>query len=98
MPAPVFIGDEVSASGYRLAGLRVLVPGRDDLAAVLAVACEDAPLVLISADLARQLPDRQLESLLARITPPVVVVPDVRGRAGLEDLSTRIRRQLGVLE
>ena len=98
MSVPVFIGDEVSASGYRLAGLRVRVPGPDELAAALASACEEAPLVLISADIAGQLPDRQLESLLARVTPPVLVVPDVRGRAKLEDLATRMRRQLGVLE
>ena len=98
MSVPVYIGDEVSASGYRLAGLRVRVPERDDLPAVLAAACEEAPLVLLSADIARQLPDRQLENLLAGIAPPVVVVPDVRGRAKLDDLATRMRRQLGVLE
>ncbi len=98
MSVPVFIGDEVSASGYRLAGLRVRVPEQRELTAVLAAACEEAPLVLLSAELARQLPDRQLESLLAGVTPPVVVVPDVRGRAELDDLATRMRRQLGVLE
>jgi len=95
---PVFIGDEVSACGYRLAGLRVRVPGRDELAAVLAAACEDAPLVLISAGVARWLPDVQLERLLARDTPPVVVVPDVRGLSGPDDVAPRMRRQLGVLE
>jgi len=31
---PVFIGDEVSACGYRLAGLQVRVPGRDELDAL----------------------------------------------------------------
>ncbi len=98
MSVPVFIGDEVSASGYRLAGLRVRIPEPDDLPAVLSAVCAEAPLVLLSADLARQLPDRQLESLLAGIAPPVVVVPDVRGRAKLDDLATRMRRQLGVLE
>jgi len=95
---PVFIGDEVSACGYRLAGLRVRVPGRDELDAVLATACEDAPLVLISAGVARWLSETQLQRLLARDAPPVVVVPDVRGLAGADDLALRMRRQLGVLE
>jgi vacuolar-type H+-ATPase subunit F/Vma7 len=95
---PVFIGDEVSACGYRLAGLRVLVPGREELDAVLAAACKDAPLVLISAGIARRLPAAQLERLLARITPLVVVVPEVRGLAGPDDMANRLRGQLGVLE
>jgi vacuolar-type H+-ATPase subunit F/Vma7 len=98
VPVPVFIGDEVSASGYRLAGLQVRIPAADNLAAMLAAACEDAPLVLLSASFAQQLPDAQLESLLARVSPPVVVVPDVRGRAGQDDVVTRMRRQLGVIE
>ncbi|MGD8875639.1 MAG: V-type ATP synthase subunit F [Gammaproteobacteria bacterium] len=98
MSLPVFIGDEVSACGYRLAGLRVRVPDRDELDAVLAAACEEAPLVLLSAGVASWLPGARLEALLARIDPPVVVVPDVRGLAGHDDLVPRMRRQLGVLE
>jgi vacuolar-type H+-ATPase subunit F/Vma7 len=95
---PVFIGDEVSACGYRLAGLQVRVPDRDELDAVLAAACEDAPLVLISAGVARWLPDAQLEHLLARVEPLLVVVPDVRGLGGPDEAVSRMRRQLGVFE
>ena len=95
---PVFIGDEVSACGYRLAGLQVRVPGRDELDAVLAAACEQAPLVLITAGVARWLPAAQLERLLAGVDPLLVVVPDVLGAAGADDVATRMRRQLGVLE
>jgi len=95
---PVYIGDEVSASAYRLAGLRVHIPGDDDLGAVLADACEDAPLVLLSAVVAKRLPAAQLERLLARVAPPVVVVPDVRSPGESDDVAMRMRRQLGVLE
>lgn len=98
MSLPVFIGDEVSACGYRLAGLQVHVPDRDQLDAVLAAACEEAPLVLISAGVARWLPAVQLERLLARVAPLLVVVPDVRGMAGPDDVASRMRRQLGMLE
>jgi len=96
---PVYIGDAVSAAGYRLAGLRVQVP--DDSAGLLAQikqACTDAPLVLLGADLAGQLPVAELDRLLSRVTPAVVVVPDVRGQAALPDLAMRLRQQLGVLE
>ena len=54
--------------------------------------------LMLSAAVARQLPDAQLESLLAGFAPPVVVVPDVRGPGDSDDVATRMRRQLGVLE
>jgi len=95
---PVYIGDAVSAAGYRLAGLRVHVPDSNDIRAEIELACNDAPLVLLGADLAGQLPVAELDRLLSRVTPAVVVVPDVRGRAVLPDLATRLRQQLGVLE
>jgi vacuolar-type H+-ATPase subunit F/Vma7 len=95
---PAYIGDEVEAAGYRLAGLAVYVARREDLRALIRSACEQAPLVLIGAASARELPAAELDRLLASVTPPVVVVPDVRQRAGLPDLATRLRGQLGVLE
>ena len=98
MSVPVFVGDEVSATGYRLAGLRVRVPGEDDLYDTIREVCHHAPLVLISAEVAQRLPPDQLDACLARITPPVVIVPDVRGYTPVPDLATRLRRQLGVLE
>jgi len=98
MSLPIYLGDEVSASGYRLAGLRVRVPAAHQLPAALTAACKDAPLVLISAGIAQQLPAAQLEQLLANVTPPVVVVPDLRVQSRLADLSIRLRQQLGVLE
>ncbi len=98
MSLPVYIGDEVEAAGYRLAGLEVRVPGREQLLPLIRSACEQAPLVLIGAATARDIPPAELDRLLALVTPPVVIVPDVRGRAGLPDLATRLRGQLGVLE
>jgi vacuolar-type H+-ATPase subunit F/Vma7 len=95
---PVYIGDAVSAAGYRLAGLRVHVPDTAGLLEQIEQACADAPLVLLGADLAGQLPVAELDRLLSRVTPAVVVVPDVRGRSELPDLATRLRQQLGVLE
>ena len=97
-PVPVYIGDEVSACGYRLAGLKTHVPADNNLPAELDSIIRDAALVLLSADIAGRLPDDQRERLLARIHPPVVVVPDVRGHAQLADMATRLRKQLGVLE
>lgn len=98
MSVPVYIGDAVSAAGFRLAGLRIHVPDTSELLMQIEQAATDAPLVLLGADLAAQLPVAELDRLLSAVTPAVVVVPDVRGQADLPDLATRLRQQLGVLE
>jgi len=95
---PVYIGDAVSAAGYRLAGLRVHVPDTAELLMQIEQAAADASLVLLGADLAAQLPVAALDRLLSAVAPAVVVVPDVRGQAVLPDLVNRLRQQLGVLE
>ena len=98
MSVPCYIGDEVSAMAWRLAGLRVQIPKRDELLDAVRRSCDQSSLVLLSAAVAEQLPGSELDALLARTTPPVVIVPDMRGQAPLPELATRLRRQLGVLE
>ena len=98
MSIPVYIGDEVSAAGFRLAGLQVFTPLPDDVMPAIRRACEQAPLVLLSAATAQLLDETELDELLAGIQPPVTIVPDVRGSAPMQDLSLRLKKQLGVLE
>lgn len=98
MTAPVYIGDEVSAAGFRLAGLAIHTPVREDLFTDINSVCERASLVLLSSEFANRLADAQLQRLLARTTPPVLVIPDVRGQHPLADLATSMRQRLGVLE
>ncbi len=47
MSVPCYIGDEVSAAGFRLAGARAIVPSAGDEAAALASARQSATLILI---------------------------------------------------
>ena len=54
--APVFIGDELTAAGYRLAGARTYVPGEGELIDVFERASGEAEVVLITAELAARLP------------------------------------------
>ena len=98
MSLPVFIGHEVDAAGYHLAGLQVRSPAEDQLLDAIQWARDHAPLVLISADLAQHLPGSVLDRLLAGVTPPVVIVPSIHTTTPMPDLETRIRQQLGVLE
>jgi len=95
---PVYIGDAVSAVGFRLAGLRIHVPDTTELLAQIERVANDASLVLLGADFAAQLPAAELDRLLSAVTPAMVVVPDVRGQVDMPDLANRLRQQLGVLE
>jgi len=96
MASLVFIGDEVAAAGFRLAGVRVVVPQAGEEAAALADARETADLVLIGAEVAARLPAAVVRDAVAATTPPVLVVPDVRGRITLPDAAAILRGQLGV--
>jgi vacuolar-type H+-ATPase subunit F/Vma7 len=96
MAAPIYLGDEVSAAGYRLAGARAEVPEPGGEAAALAAAREQAPLVLVSAAVAARIAERDLRSALAALTPLTLIVPDLRGEAELPDIAARLRHQLGL--
>lgn len=96
MAATCYLGDEIGATGFRLAGaaVRIAVPGEE--ADALAAALRDSQLVLVSAPVAARLPARALERALAALTPMTVVVPDLSGEAAWPDPAERLRRQLGL--
>ena len=96
MHPPVYIGDEVTAAGYRLAGLLVRVPGPGEAGAAFADARAQAPLVLLSAAVAARIDAAQLRAALLSLQPLVVIVPDSRGEEARPDLAARLRGQLGM--
>ena len=96
MPAPVFIGDELSATGYRLGGARVHHPPLEDAADIFRRAQRETDLILISVEYARALPEDELNRALLQERPLVLVVPDVRERFEMRDVPSRLRRELGV--
>lgn len=98
MPQTVYIGDEASAAGFRLAGARVYTPAVAALRETLRSAEDEASLILLSARLAQLLPAAELQRLQAGIRPMLLVVPDISGDTPLPDLATRLRRELGMLE
>jgi len=98
MAAPIFLGDEVSAAGFRLAGLQVRTPQRGEETTALSAARADAPLVLVSATIAARVAERELRAALAALTPLVLIVPDIDGATPVPDLALRLRRQLGLEE
>jgi len=96
MTVPIYVGDEVSAAGYRLAGVRVRTPRPGEAATALAEALAQAPLVLLSSAVAAGIGERPLRAALSALAPLVVVVPDLQGDVPVPDLAARLRAQLGL--
>ena len=96
MSAPVYLGDEVSAAGFRLAGALVRTPIAGDETAALAWARSQAPLVLLSAAVAAGIGEALLRAALSAMTPLVLIVPDLQGDVPQPDLAARLRGQLGL--
>lgn len=96
MGQPIYMGDEISAAGWRLAGVHTVVPGAGDEAAALARSCELSPLVLVSAAVAQHIDETTLRRAIAALSPLVLVVPDPQGVATVPDLAARLRTQLGL--
>ncbi len=98
MSVAEFIGDEVSAAGYRLCGIDVYVANSSNALSLVRESCERASLVLVGSSVSQYIPGTELDQLLANIQPPVLVVPDVRGLQDVPDIASRINKQLGLLE
>lgn len=92
----VFVGDEVTALGYRLAGVEIQVADAGHVAAVLSAARERADLILVSAALAGSVPAGAMDEMLGAVAPLVLVVPDARSQGVMPDLAARLGRELGV--
>lgn len=92
----IYIGDELTAAGFRLAGAQILLPAAGEEAASLTQAQRDGQLILVCADIAARIPREPLEAALAALAPLTLVVPDLRGRQPMPDRAQRLRRQMGM--
>lgn len=96
MAAIVFIGDELTATGLRLAGIDVVMPRAEEAAAAFAKARREAAVVLVSSALAPHLPDDVLQAALLAGEPLVAIVPEVTGRSLAPDIAARLKATLGI--
>lgn len=96
MNAVAFIGDELTATGFALAGVRIYVTPPAGATEALRVARESADLVLIAAAHARAIEAAELDAALVATRPLTVVVEDMLGREAPPDLEKLMRRALGV--
>lgn len=92
-----YIGDEVTAAAYRLAGLDVRVVGPEAAAAEFALALREAPpLVLLGAAASAAIPPAQLDAAMQAFAPPVLIVADAALTQDAADLGDRVRGALGI--
>jgi vacuolar-type H+-ATPase subunit F/Vma7 len=92
----LFLGDELSAAGFRLGGIEARTPPAGAEVAYFEQARREALFVLITAEFALRLPSALLQQALNAGRPLVAVLPDVRGRSAPPDLAAVLRRQLGM--
>ena len=92
----VFIGDELTATGYRLAGVRVYVVPPEEAAVALRAAQEDSSLVLLAPAHARAIPRVELDEALRSFHPLTITVDDILEREVPPDLERDMRHALGV--
>jgi vacuolar-type H+-ATPase subunit F/Vma7 len=96
MAAPVFIGDEVTAAGFRLAGCAVEIPQPGQAVEMLARARRSAELILMTASEAATVPSRELDQALRGPLPLLLIIPDIDATREPPDMETRIRALLGI--
>jgi vacuolar-type H+-ATPase subunit F/Vma7 len=93
----VYIGDEATAAGFRLAGVDTRVAAPGDAAETLRRALgEGSECVLFDGKLVEFVPPAELADALMAGAPLFTVIPDVRGCGAPPDLAGTVRNALGI--
>jgi vacuolar-type H+-ATPase subunit F/Vma7 len=92
----VVIADELSALGWRLAGAQGCIATQKNVAERFAEALRDADFLLITADLAQQLPKAVLTAALLADTPLITVIAAAAGGSEPADLDQEVQHVLGI--
>ena len=92
----IYIGDEATAAGYRLAGLHTSVPASGGESTALEEALSSAMLVLVSSAVAARIDEVRLRTAFAEVSPLVVVVPALDPSAPFPDVAARVRADIGL--
>ena len=92
-----YIGDEVTAAGYRLAGAEARVPVPSEAGEVFRRAFADGTdVILLSAALAAEVDAEELSAALIAEAPLVAIVADAFGRCPPPDVARDVRLALGI--
>jgi vacuolar-type H+-ATPase subunit F/Vma7 len=91
-----FIGDEVTAAGFRLAGADTHCPAPAHAPALFARLLGETGLLLLTQEALGWVGEGTVRAATLAGRPQVLVIPDVRGRSKPPDVGEAIRRQLGM--
>ena len=92
----IFIGDEITAAGFRLAGVACHTPERNELADLLAKERDGCDLIMITAQYADWLGRNAADEMALWTQPLVAVLPDIRQQQSPPNLEHAVRRELGI--
>ena len=92
----IFIGDEVTATGFRLAGVACHSPERNELLNLLAEQRDECDLIMITAQFAAWLGADMVEKMALWSRPLVAILPDIRNHQTPPNLEHAVRRELGI--
>lgn len=96
-----FLGDELTAAGFRLAGAQVETPGEDDFAARYEKLRGECDVLILTAPWAARLEPRRRAADAAALKPLLVVIDAINhdaGAGGAPDVGAEVRRRLGMRE
>jgi len=96
MGTAIFIGDELSATGFRLTGIATLIPKPDAASTAFEEARSRSSLIVITADVARHIPAPQLEAAMLAEAPTIAIISDVLFSTPSLDLVRKLRSVLGI--
>jgi vacuolar-type H+-ATPase subunit F/Vma7 len=92
----VVIADELSALGWRMAGGQSLIAAQSTVQECFAEARRDADIILITADLAWQLPKAVLDAALLADRPLIAFIPGLPSGGEPPDLDQEVKHVLGI--
>jgi vacuolar-type H+-ATPase subunit F/Vma7 len=92
----IYIGDEASAAGYRLAGLATIVAEAGSEARAFAQAVNEAALVLVSSAVAARIDVARINLAASAMTPLVAIVPALDSEAAFPDIGAQLRAEIGL--
>lgn len=96
MSFAAFIGDEISATAWRLIGVRAIAVDTGNAAAVFEAELGKPGLLLVTAACAAELDSERLDAAVRDATPLILVVPDAAKRVAPPDLDSEVDRVLGI--
>ena len=92
----IYIGEEASAAGYRLAGFATVMPDAGRETSTFAQALEHATIVLVSSTVAARIDPARLRSAFAAMSPLVAIVPALDPSTHFPDVATQLRAEIGL--